>query len=56
MRGIWSLAVPVIAPNGKILAALSLSGFLDSYRKMSRKERLDLLYDTAAKIGRLALK
>ena len=56
VRGIWSLAVPVIAPNGKILAALSLSGFLDSYKKKSRKERLDLLYDTASKIGRLALK
>ena len=56
VRGIWSLAVPVIAPNGKILAALSLSGFLDSYKKKSRKERLDLLYDTASKIGRLTLK
>jgi len=56
VRDIWSLAVPVIAPNGKILAALSLSGFLDSYRKKSRKERLDLLYEYAAKIGRLTLK
>ena len=56
VRGVWSLAVPVIAPNGKILAALSLAGFLDSYNRISRKERLDLLYDTAAKIGRLKLK
>ena len=56
VRDIWSLAVPVLAPNGKILAALSLSGFLDSYKKKSRKERLDLLYDTASKIGRLTLK
>ena len=56
VKGVWSLAVPVIAPNGKILAALSLSGFLDSYRKRSRSERLDLLYDCAARIGRMANK
>ena len=56
VRGIWSLAVPVIAPNGKILAALSLSGKMDSYKNKSRDERLDMLYDHAAKIGRLALK
>ena len=56
VRGIWSLAVPVIAPNGRILASLSLSDKLDSYRDKSRDERLDMLYDYAAKIGRLALK
>ena len=56
VRGVWSLAVPVVAPNGKLLAGLSLAGFLDSYRKMSRNARLDLLYEYAAKIGRLALK
>ncbi|MBR2508453.1 MAG: IclR family transcriptional regulator [Lentisphaeria bacterium] len=56
VRGIWSLAVPVIAPNGRILASLSLSDKLDSYRDKSRDERLDMLYNYAAKIGRLALK
>lgn len=56
VKGVWSLAVPVVAPNGKILAALSLSGFLGSYEKWSRDERLDMLYDYAARIGRMANK
>lgn len=56
VRGVWSLAVPVIAPSGKITAALALSGFLDSYGKHSRSQRLDMLYDYAARIGRLANK
>ena len=52
--GIWSLAVPVTTPTGKILAGLTLSAKI-SERELQTSKFLPLLFDAASRIGRLAM-
>ena len=52
--GIWSLAVPVTTPTGKILAGLTLSAKI-AEREMQSSKFLPLLFDAASRIGRLAM-
>lgn len=54
VEGVWSLAVPVLSPEGELLAGLSISGDREIFPDASREERLAILSRTASEIGRLA--
>ncbi len=56
VRGVWSLAVPVVDPTGSVAAGLSIYGRMDSYKAHSRKERLNWLFDAASEISKVALR